>query len=217
MWKASRRSSIDLGSKLKNGQVFLKFLLRYGLTTEFKLDYKYVDSCCLWWVQITFNSSSFHPFILSKLTTSPTFVNKTITMHLLPTVVSIISLSAGITKAHNIQCFTNANCNTAAGVGAVKTAPESGTYCVNVIGRKSCKLSNHQGPGGGVGYIRYLGSLDCGSPYPGDLETCQIKGVGNGGQTACYNIDTGYGYAKFFANQAQSCTLFKRTVTTFYA
>jgi hypothetical protein len=112
--------------------------------------------------------------------------------------ISFISL----TQAHNLQCYSGPNCGGDA--GAVKTFPETGSSCVNTGGRRSCRLWNHQGLGGGAGPITYVGAKDC--PSNVDASTCVIKYVSTG--NVCFKIDSDYPQAQFRADYAStSCPL----------
>ena len=103
--------------------------------------------------------------LFQSLTTKKSFVYPHLesTMHFPYIQAFGTGFLATLAHSYNIQCFSGTGCSGAA--GAVKTAPESGYYCVNTAGRQSCRLWNH-GNGGGliqVGSVgrQYLLSLTC--------------------------------------------------------
>jgi hypothetical protein len=79
--------------------------------------------------------------------------------------------------------------------------------CINVVGRKSCRLWGHQGSGGGAGWIRYIPCKECSSNCW--AYGCVSKLVGQG--NVCYNLDPdGFRDAFFLAQSNASCLIGKR-------
>lgn len=98
-----------------------------------------------------------------------------------------IALLPAIVDAYKIQCFSNQGCTGDAGL--IKYVVDY--QCVNVIGRQSCRLWDHQGPGGGPGFIQYQRCNYCNAvgDYNCEAYTCRAWTIGLDG--TCIRIYEG--------------------------